>query len=325
MRMGVALATGSGTLLLLAGCASIPLGPPPVREVATVFDTMSCPDPMLNPLPGSGLVPEDFEVVAVLECANGVTRDDADGVIAGNEVRRYEGDLTEFLEAMAAPSDPGPAAVCSAVGYGFRAIWATDAAGRFVPMSFPSTACGGPKEDEPLAALARLEIVDRTFSAAGRVELHDATAAGCATRAGVAPLEILGWAPAETPPAVEDHVFGAVVCVYQADAADALDDAAGKPTVIGDGGLFAAAFSLDAPLARVVLTAAAGPGAARDCGEAASPFVVLHPRTETSAVDAPVPVTVELDGCVRIIGTDFQARPAPPEVVALLVGSHPAS
>ncbi|MGU3356647.1 hypothetical protein ACLBWJ_05300 [Microbacterium sp. M4A5_1d] len=141
-------------------------------------DTMSCPDPILNPLPGAGLVPEDFEVVAVLECANGVTREDADGVIAGNEVRRYEGDLTEFLDAMAAPSDPGPAAVCPAVGYAFRAIWATDAAGRFVPMSFPLTACGGPKEDEPLAALARLEVVDRTSSGAGRVELHEATAVG---------------------------------------------------------------------------------------------------------------------------------------------------
>lgn len=317
MRMLAPLATGAATLLLLAGCASIPLGPPPVREVAAVSDTMSCPDLVLNPLPGAGLVPEDFEVVAVLECANGVTREDADGTVAGNEVRRYEGDLTEFLDAMAAPSDPGPAAVCPAIGYGFRAIWATDAAGRFVPMSFPSTACGGPKEEEPLAALARLEVVDRTFSDTVRVELREATAAGCATRAGVAPLNVLGWAPTETPSAVEVEVSGAMVCVYQADAADALDDA-GTPTLIGDGGLFATAFSLDSPEAHVVLTAAAGPATARDCGEAASRFVVLYPRTVTNAVDTPVPVTVELDGCQRIIGTDFRARPASPEVIALL-------
>ncbi|MFS0714253.1 hypothetical protein ABC195_10235 [Microbacterium sp. 2P01SA-2] len=323
MRMRTALATGAAgaaVVLSLAGCASIPLGPPPVREVATVAETMSCPDPMLNPLSGAGLVPDGFEVVAVLECANGVTREDADGVIAGNEVRRYEGDLTEFLDAMAAPSDPGPAAVCPAVGYAFRAIWATDAAGRFVPLSFPSTACGGPKEDEPLAALARLEVVDRTFSAAERVELRDATTAGCETRADVAPLTVLGWTPPETHPSVD--VDRALACVYQADAPDAPDDAVGTPTFTVEGGLFATAFSLDATSAHEVLTAAAGPAAAPACGDAASRFVVLHPRTVKSAVNAPV--TVELDGCQRIIGTDFQARPAPPEVVALLVDSLPA-
>lgn len=310
MRMRVVLATGSATLLLLAGCASIPLGPPPVREVATVSDTMSCPDPILNPLPGAGLVPEDFEVVAVLECANGVTREDADGVLAGNEVRRYEGDLTEFLDAMAAPSDPGPAAVCPAIGYGFRALWATDAAGRFVPMSFPLTACGAPKEDEPLAALARLEIVDRTFSAAGRVELHDATAAGCATRAGVAPLNVLGWTPTETQPPVD--VAGALVCVYQAEAP------ASAPTVVGDGGIFAAAFSLDADDAAAVLEAAAARATGEHCADTASRFVVVHPDVTAAAGDAPLTVTVELDGCQRIVGTDFQTRPAPPSLIPLL-------
>lgn len=314
MRMRVALATGSATgsatLLLLAGCASIPLGPPPVREVATVSDTMSCPDPILNPLPGAGLVPEDFEVVAVLECANGVTREDADGVIAGNEVRRYEGDLTEFLDAMAAPSDPGPAAVCPAVGYGFRAIWATDAAGRFVPMSFPLTACGGPKEDEPLAALARLEVVDRTFSGEGRVELHEATAAGCATRAGVAPLNVLRWTPTETQPPVD--VAGALVCVYQVEAP------ASTPTVVGDGGLFAATFSLDADEAAAVLEAAAARATGAHCSETASRFVVVHPDVTAAAGGAPLTVTVELDGCQRIVGSDFQTRPAPPSLIPLL-------
>ena len=323
MPAATAAAAGGALVLSLAGCAAIPFGPPPIRDVATVSDTISCPEFTADPPAGAGLLPEAFEAVAVLECANGVTREDADGVIAGTEIVRYEGDLSEFLDAMAAPSGPGPAEVCPAVGYGFRALWATDAAGRFAPLSFPLTACGGPREGEPLAALARLEVVDRTFSDAVRVELREATAAGCSTRAGVAPLEILGWTPLETQAPVD--VAEAMVCAYEADAPEALDAPAGTPSVIGDGGLFAGAFSLDAESARAVFTAAAAPAsptAARDCGEAASRFVVVHPRA-TSAGDAPVPVTVELDGCQRVVGTDLQARPAPPELIALLLSALP--
>ena len=333
----------ASAVVLAAGCAATPLVPP-TREVALISETMACADPLLDPpTPGAGVVPDDFEPVAVLECVSGATREDAEGVVSGTEVLRYEGDLSALLEAMAAPSDPGPAAVCPAMMYGFRVLWATDAAGRFVPLSFPSTACGGPKEDAALAALARLEVTDRAFTAVARVELHEAAATGCATRAAVAPIHLLDWLPDDgggdaSPPSTAvperdavadgialvpwqpqtapplDELDGAQVCVYRADA----PDAGGGPAVVGEGGLFAAAYPLDAASTRDVFTAAAAPPLASDCAETASRFVVVHPRTASAAGGAAPLVTVELDGCRRIVGTDLQARPAPPDLIALL-------
>ncbi len=319
-------AAGVALSLVLIGCASVPLGPPPERNVALVSDSMACADPMLGtPTPGSGLVPEGFEPVAVLECVTGATREDADGVLSGTEVVRYEGDLSEFLTAMAAPSDPGTALACPAIMYGIREIWATDAAGRFVLLSFPATACGAPKEDAALAALSELAVVERAFSPGPRVELREAVAARCATRAGVAVLRRLGdgdvaderdavdaipWAPSPVGPIEE--IVGARVCVYGADADG------GIAAVLGDPGLFTDAYRLDGRAARSVLAAADAPPTDPACTVAASRFVVVQPSSGTKPGTTLPTVTVELDGCRRIVGTDVRARSAPAEILALL-------
>ncbi|MET3468260.1 hypothetical protein [Microbacterium sp. 1262] len=126
----------------------------------------------------------------------------------------------------------------------------------------------------------------------------------------MAPLNVLRWTPTETQPPVD--VAGALVCVYQVEAP------ASTPTVVGDGGLFAATFSLDADEAAAVLEAAAARATGAHCSETASRFVVVHPDVTAAAGGAPLTVTVELDGCQRIVGSDFQTRPAPPSLIPLL-------
>lgn len=373
----------------ITGCATVPGGPSAPREVAVVVDDMTCTDPLVDPpAVQAGLVPDDFTPVAVLHCVPFAQREDDRGVVAGTEIVRHEGDLTAFLAAMAAPSDPEPApdTACPLVMHAVQQIWAVDAAGGYVLMSFPSTTCWAPKDEVPLAELAKLEVVERTFIEGQLIESRAAIEAGCPTRASVAPLQIAGGllpeeqgalpeelalqlredgaiagssvapAPAPSdggptaepgvlavpwqPPALTpiDEITGATVCEY----AQGEPPADGSPVMIGDSGEFAGVRAMDAEAARAVVEAAtSAPRIDAECAVTASRFVVVHvePRDEpeestsdlptdpldpaltesVTVLTLPVPaITVELDGCTRIVGPDALARSAPPALIALL-------
>lgn len=147
----------AGALLVLAGCAGFADPRPPAESVDGVVCVSELGD--RPPLPDAGLLPEDFEAVAVHRCNGFAERDGATGAL----VERLEGDLEPFLSAMRAPSDPRWPGPCSAIGWAGPSFWVTDAAGRAALLSYPSDGCGMPKAEEALEAAEELSVVDAVF------------------------------------------------------------------------------------------------------------------------------------------------------------------
>jgi hypothetical protein len=339
--MVVAAATG---LLALTACAGTPLGPPQPRHPAEPTDAVVCADPfggVAEGAPEAGTVPAEFEPVAILRCDTAATEENDDGVWSGVAVERLEGYLEPFLDAVAGDSDPAWSGPCTADMVLAPDLWAADAGGRFVRLSFPVTGCHKPKDDAmraAAAALAELRVTERTFTRGTLMESRLAAEAGCATQAGVMvlagmgpPAEMEGAEQAETIqseefalipeelPGLPDpgEVDGMLVCAYEATVA-----ASSVPTPAGDAGQFAGAERRDAVQAREILAlaqlAAPQPEA---CSSPATHFVVAHPLISGST--ASVSLTLELDGCARLIGPDFRALQPPPGLAALLAPRVP--
>src|SRR3546814_412034 len=116
------------------------------------------------------------------------TEEDEAGGWSGVAIERREGNLRPLLDALAADSDPPSSGPCTADMVLAPDLWAADAGGRFVRLSFPMTGCHKPKADAmgaAEAALAELRVTERTFARGALMESRAAAETGCATQAGV--------------------------------------------------------------------------------------------------------------------------------------------
>lgn len=322
-------------MLLLSGCAG-EIGPAQPRPLATPVDALTCADRFGTEGeegPTAGTIPDGFVPVALHRCDPYSSREEADGSVwTGTLVQRLEGELGAFIEAVGAPSDPAWPGPCTADMAIAPDLWAEDAQGRFVRLSYPSTGCGKPKSEQIDLALSSLEITAETFTPLTLLESPDASASGCATRASVTVLAgfDLGeehiatvptdpenpdrgvvTVPVEPPSLPEAHdVESLLLCDYASEPSPP-----SGPQMIGDGGVFTGARELDRSAAVAVLAAVATAPSAETCSEVASRFVVAHPLVSSGPA---VAFAVELDGCLRVVDPAFRALAAPPELLALL-------
>jgi hypothetical protein len=318
--------------LMLVGCGMIPgVGPDP-RIQATPVATVTCPETFEEGHAEAGLVPPDFTAVAVLRCDPYASREDVDGVWSGALLERLEGDLEPVLAALASPSDPRSLGPCAAIDYLSPELWVEDADGRVVRVAVPSSGCGAPKPVGLDEALAALTVVDETFTPEALVESTAATEAGCATEASmlvVAGLDAASGLPADTDvpdgQAIDEDalipselpawpevatVDGARLCDYVAGVRST-----SSPAVTSEPNVFVSVRELAAAEAQAVLADARRAPAAPSCTDAATRWVVVHPRFVSGESQ---PFTVELDGCRRLVDPAFQPRTASPELLDLL-------
>jgi len=326
--------------LALAGCASDPGLAPRAEIVAEI----SCAG--LDPLGGSGsdgagLVPDGFEAVAAVRCVPFQTVEDEEGVWSVVVRERLEGDLTALLEAQAAPDDPGWPGPCAAIMTIAPQIWLTDAAGRGIRVRHPADGCGQPKVDLVADAVAKLDVVRTDEEERTLTEPRAALDAGCAPTWSARPLQLapvdglgdvepapdpaptqdgvqtIPWAPPRTP--APGEVTALRLCTYSTEQAVApmptpAPGATGWATIHTDGtAWFTGGRELDADRTRAVLEAVASaqpmPG---PCDEAPGSLVVL------SAGEGTAPITVELDGCRRLVVDYLTTYAAPAHLIELL-------
>lgn len=338
--------TGAFIAVLLAatltGCAgALPFVSGEPRGDAVPIDELRCGDGFGTSDPDvvAGAVPDGFEPVALHRCEGFTTQADAEGVWAGSRIERFEGDLSELRAALAEP-DAAPGFVCPASMWIGPELWFEGADGRFIRVPYPSDGCAQPRLDvlERIeAAVSRLSLVEEQFQRGNLIESAEATAAGCASTAGLlvrtdvlpgvdvdqVPVvpetgktdvpEAGATAVAVPPPPLPsvDEVTGMRVCRY----APAPLPAAG--TVLSIRGVlpFAGVDALDREQAGRALALIGEAGPAGTCEVEATSTVVLHPLPETQTGAT---VTVELDGCRRLVRPDLRAAVAPDEMLALL-------
>lgn len=335
MRRGSVIASVCAVagMLLLSGCGGAPGVLPEPRGEATVVDEMVCVDPLGEAeAPAAGTVPDGFAPVAVYRCGPFATRELDDGAVwSGTLVERFEGDLAPFLSAIGAPSDPRWFGACAASMVIAPDVWAEDADGWFVRLSYPSTGCSQPKLDAVDEQFARLALADEVFTPLSVLSTPEAVAAGCETRASITVLNVLtsgaetspsqpvdggsGESVATIPhgspalPAAAD-VEGLRICVY------AFDTTEGGVRMVGDEGIFAGVLHLDAADAAAVLAEVSGAAeVSAPCSEVASRFVVAQPLGARSAAGG---FTVELDGCRRVVDPAFRTLAASEVLISLV-------
>ena len=156
----------------VAGCASNPETPPVAAPQTTVDcrtegswmlpDALPTPDPSI-PVPGR--VPDDFEASAALRCdwVEFGTVEESGGPVA--EIRRFEGDLTPLLAALAEPDDPVPTdVVCTADMELVAPLWLESVDGSLIAVHYPRDACGKtkPAVHEALDALEVTSVSEWT-------------------------------------------------------------------------------------------------------------------------------------------------------------------
>jgi hypothetical protein len=295
MRATVLVLVG---VLLLTGCAG-GAGTSP-RAAATPVPALGCGG---GGAAAAGAVPDGFRAAEAYLCDEHATQDDAKGTWSGTRLTRLEGDLAPLLKALAEPDEPRWPGPCPAIAFAGPLLWLGDGAGNFVRVAYPANGCGLPRTDAVFAALDALTVVDEHFEPD---QLIDSTAArrdGCPSAAPSIALLGRPALPAPDLPAAPPLS----VCRYEADlpASDAPDASVSSPAYTG-------VTSLTPEEARAVLEAAriASPVAAA-CHRSASRLVAL-------VADSGAAVTVELDGCRRLIDRAHRAFTASDALVTLL-------
>lgn len=339
--------TGAFIAVLLAavltGCTgALPFLSTGPRGDAIPVGELSCADEFgaSDPEVVAGSVPDDFVPVAFYRCEAFATETDAEGTWAGSRIERFEGDLSALLAALAEPDDPPSLGPCTADMWIGPELWLADAEGNYVRAPYPSTGCAKPRPDvleRIQAAIAALALVESRFQRGSLIESAAATAAGCATtasilvlvqtlpgvhvdrvpivpEAGKADIPQVGVTavPVPQPPLPSaDEVTGMRVCRYAPAPLPA------EGTVLSIRGVlpFAGVDALDREQAAQALAFIGEADPAGVCEVEAASTVVLHPLPETQGGAT---VTVELDGCRRVVGPDLRAAVAPEELLALL-------
>ncbi|GAA3766028.1 hypothetical protein GCM10022240_18140 [Microbacterium kribbense] len=328
---------------VLAACAGGPFASPIPRPDATPVAALGCP--AADDGSAGGSVPDGFAPAAAYLCDPHATRDDAQGTWSGTRLTRYEGDFGPLLAALAEPDEPVWNGACPAIGFAGPLLWLGDDGGRFVPVAYPKDGCGMPRTGAVFAAVDALTVVDEHFEPGQLVDSAAARRDGCPSM--TAPLVVLGH-PADAVPSLPDP--GAMaLCRYEADLpqSDAPDASVSSPAFTGSTGLDAAAV---AALWDVAAAARPAPAA---CDDPATRLIVLVPPAATRGTTPPgsgdvaagptdaqagsvaptappgvVPlsprgesVTVELDGCRRLIDRAHRAFTAPDALLGLLARS----
>ncbi len=318
----------------LTGCAgALPFLSGEPRADAVPIDELRCGDGFggVDPDVVAGAVPDGFEPVALHRCDGFTTQTDAEGIWAGSRVERFEGDLSELLAALAEPN-AAAAFACPASMWIGPELWLEGADGRFIRVPYPSDGCAQPRHDvldRIEAAVSRLSLVEERFQRGSLIESAEATAAGCASSAGMLvlaetlpgagvdrdrDLPQVGATAVPVPPAPlpsVDEVTGMRLCRYAPAPLPA------EGTVLSISGVlpFAGVDALDREQTARVLALIGEAGPAGMCEVEAASTVVLHPLPETQGGAT---VTVELDGCGRLVGPDLRSAAAPAELLALL-------
>ncbi|WP_203581866.1 hypothetical protein [Microbacterium hibisci] len=347
-----ALAAASLTavaVLALAACATTPIGPPtPLPPAATVAE-ISCAgmDPFGgDPQTDAGPVPDDFEPVAAVRCVPFQTVEDDEGIWSVVLRERLEGDLAAVLRAQAEPDEPRSLGACPAIATIAPLVWLTDAAGQGVRLRYPVDGCGQPKVELIGDALARLAVVRTDEEQRTLAQPSAAIDAGCEATWSARPLQLatpeqlgewegtsvapqpaptsdgittIPWEPPRTPaPGEVDELR---LCAYSTDdsanpTATPAPGATTWVTVEVDGqAWFTGSRTLDAAATRAVLEAAASAQPLpQPCDDLPGSLVVLHPGGGLATI------TVELDGCRRLIVDALSTYTAPAGLVDLLRG-----
>lgn len=319
---------------MLTGCAgALPFVSGEPRGDAIPVGELRCADEFGNSDPDvvAGSVPDDFAPVALYRCEAFATETDAEGTWAGSRIERFEGDLSELFAALAEPN-AAAAFACPASMWIGPELWLEGADGRFIRVPYPSDGCAQPRRDvldRIEAAVSRLSLVEERFQRGSLIESAEATAAGCASSAGMLvlaetlpgagvdrdrDLPQVGATAVPVPPAPlpsVDEVTGMRVCRYAPAPLPA------EGTVVSIRGVlpYAGVDALDREQAAHALALIGEAGPAGTCEVEATSTVVLHPLPETQGGAT---VTVELDGCGRLVGPDLRSAAAPAELLALL-------
>lgn len=329
----------------LTGCASGPQAPAPSEIVAEI----SCAgmDPLGGDPGGAGPMPDDFEPIAAVRCVPFQNVEDDEGIWSVVLRERLEGDLTALLRAQAEPDDARSLGPCAAIAMIAPQIWLTDAAGRGIRLRYPADGCSQPKLDLIGDALAELSVVQTDEEQRTLAQPRAALDAGCSPTWSARPLQIASpedleewegtldapapaptstgiqtvpWAPPRTPAPGEVETLR--LCAYSTDdaanpSATPAPGATTWATIDVEGtAWFTGSRQLDAAEARAVLEAAASAQPLPEpCDDIPGSLVVLDANDEAKA-----PITVELDGCRRLIVDMVSTYAVPPALVEMLAG-----
>lgn len=271
-----------GAALALSGCgreayevaAPPPNSAPGADVMAAAMDVRPTGCPALGPV---GALPAAAQIVGVLRCIPSTEQVAGDGEYSVSVQQRATGaPVSAIMSALALPSEPRTDQACSADGVGPVAVELETASGA-VTVDPPRDACRKPRS-EVRAAFEALPWVTVTTTRGQKVRSDEAAKAGCPLRKD----EIALTANDATPGAVAAQLAqGAAVsvCRYRSTGGD------GDP--VGGGQLTA-----DEAQRLATLLASAGPAA--PCAQTHTSFAVV-----TAAGSEPL--SVELDGCRRIL------------------------
>lgn len=358
-------AAAAALLLLggVAGCGQqfgTPADPPP-RPVAELADAVDCtaverifesgtqPTPAASP-PAAGSVPADFlPVEAILCTAAPETVEDQDGVWSAVAEERRGGNLDALLAALAEPSDgPRPNQACTADMELVPDLWLLAADGKAMRAAWPTDSCGKTKPGVH-GVLADLEVLGSSLHKLALIQSRAALDAGCPAEWSISAIPGgLALAPLSTVPGdgsgqvepappshgllpVADDVDSFRICGYRTEPepepVNGLPPDAGPDTPFDVvkivSGTFTAGGNLTGPAKDALLQAAVAEPPATECDAAAAEFAALWPVARGQ--DTGAPLTLELDGCLRLVRADGSARTVPAEVAAAVVAEMTSS
>ncbi|MEE6263873.1 hypothetical protein [Plantactinospora sonchi] len=264
-----------------AGTRDGTLLPPPARDALTL--------PRL---------PENFVATTAVLCLQGPrTRPDRGEDLVHFEKRAENVD--ELVTALRLPDEPRTGDPCplNLVLVPWFAV--LDAEGRWTRPGVPRNACGQPR-GEVMRALDQLTLTEVSARPIREIESAGAAASGCGQgRADTVAMQTR-LAPAMTPGPVDDLPLGSArqvrLCVYRVPA-----DQQGNEKPAGD---FEYGLLLPADRWARLRAALVNRGPARDCALPAGRFALLQAPDDAGKGD----VTVELDGCRRVLVTTGSGR-----------------
>lgn len=311
MRASVLLAA---VVVLATGCAAVP-------ETLTVDPAMgeAAPDwctpgdsPAEQPPVGTPL-PTDFVPVAASRCTMGIVSVPGDGEWQVRDEQRADGGLDELTRALRQPSESaGPHTVCTAMAVPPIVITLTDSHGTAITPAVPQTACRSPLPTV-VKAIEALPWKTATQTRLRRIRSQLEIDSGCPG----AYKPVIDMVAAEagrrspsTGTAFPTAPASLRICRYTLDPTSTVT--AARRTF--HGGSLATAATIEGSALRDLLAAlTAAPPVTGTCDKPQSPFAVVFPADRSGPW-----VTIELDGCGRMLDAQDNLRQLDSTALALL-------